>query len=528
MKMGGGIARCKRFWPNLALEVADKTICTAPISLRKSQDLLINSGTSLDPLEWESLRVQGHKMLDDMLDYIAQIRNRPVWQPPPESTESIFQRPLPAHPTSLAAAHETFLQHVLPFAVGNAHPGFMGWVHGGGSTVGMLAEMLAAGLNANLGGRDHIPIAVEQQVVGWMRELFRFPESASGLFVTGSSIANFIGILVARTSKIGTDVRAQGLGELSNKLIVYASVNSHGCIAQALELAGIGSNQLRKISVNDRHQMHLEELQRAISVDQAAGAIPFCVVGTSGTVDIGAIDDLAGIAAIARREKLFFHVDGACGALGMLSPRIAEKLQGIELADSIALDFHKWGQVPYDAGFILVRNSQDHYDTFASPAAYLRREARGMAAGSPWPCDFGPDLSRSFKALKVWFTLQVYGADQLGRMMDHTCELANYLASRIAACPELELLAPVALNIVGYRYRAQDADRVNSDIVIAIQESGIAAPSSTTINGKFAIRAAIFNHRTTHLEIDNLIEATLRFGRLSSRNSPSSESSQTF
>ena len=465
-------------------------------------------------------------MLDDMLDYVAQIRQRPVWQSAPESTEAIFQGKLPIEPTSLAAAHETFLQHVLPYAVGNAHPGFMGWVHGGGSPVGMLAEMLAAGLNANLGGRDQIPIAVEQQVVRWMQQLFQFPNSASGLFVTGSSIANFIGILVARTAKIGTAVRVQGLAELSQKLIVYSSVNAHGCIAQALELAGIGSAQLRKIPVNDRHQMDLDELQSVIACDRAAGAIPFCVVGTSGTVDIGAIDDLAGIAAIARSEKIWFHVDGACGALGMLSPRIAVKLQGIELADSIALDFHKWGQVPYDAGFILIRDAQVHYDTFASPAAYLRRETRGMAAGSPWPCDFGPDLSRSFKALKVWFTLQVYGADQLGKMMDHTCELACYLASQIEESADLELLAPVTLNIVGFRYRCHEADRVNAEIVMAIQESGIAAPSSTIIDGQFAIRAALFNHRTTRCEIDKLVAATLRFGQHFSRKAMDSNSPQ--
>ncbi len=399
----------------------------------------------------------------------------------------------------------------------------MGWVHGGGSTVGMLAEMLAAGLNANLGGRDHIPIAVEQQVVQWMSQLFRFPESSSGLFVTGSSIANFIGILVARTSKVGNELRKTGLGELSRKLVVYTSTKAHGCIAQALELSGIGSEQLRSIEVNARHQMDLESLQQAILADKKEGAIPFCVVGSSGTVDIGAIDDLKGIANIARREKLWFHVDGACGALGMLSSNIAEKLVGIEQADSIALDFHKWGQVPYDAGFILIRDAQAHYDTFASPAAYLRREDRGMAAGSPWPCDFGPDLSRSFKALKVWFTLQVYGTEALGKMMDRTCELASYLASRIADSQELELLAPVTLNVVAFRYRSPDADRVNAEIVIALQESGIAAPSSTIVNDQFAIRAAIFNHRTTETEIDQLLEATVRFGRLYSQDAAKSE-----
>lgn len=191
---------------------------------------------------------------------------------------------------------------------------------------------------------------------------------------------------------------------------------------------------------------------------------------------------------------------------------------GIQQADSLALDFHKWGQVPYDAGFILVRDSQLHLDTFASSADYLRRETQGMAAGSPWPCDFGPDLSRSFKALKVWFTMQVFGSDRMAKMMERSCELAEYLASRIQASEELELLAPVNLNIVCFRYRCESADHVNAKIVVAIQESGIAAPSSTTIQGKFAIRAALFNHRTSHGEIDNLVAAALRLGRSIQKN----------
>ncbi len=509
-----------RFWQNVARDFVDKASCNGSVNFsRKSQARLFDLGTTLDPQDWDALRSQSHRMLDDMLDYVAQIRERSVWQPAPDSTEAIFKTSLPVNTSSLAATHDTFLKHILPYAVGNAHPGFMGWVHGGGSPVGMLAEMLAAGLNANLGGRDHIPIAVEQQVVRWMQELFHFPESASGLFVTGSSMANFIGLLAARTKKIGTQVRSDGIGELSSKLVAYASVDGHGCIAQALELAGMGSNQLRRVPVNDKHQMNLAQLEQMIAVDQTANKIPFCIVGSSGTVDVGAIDNLAAIAKIAVREQLWFHVDGACGALGMMSPNIATKLKGIDQADSIALDFHKWAQVPYDAGFILIRDSQVHYETFASPAAYLRREERGMAAGSPWPCDFGPDLSRSFKALKVWFTLQVYGTEKLGRMMDRTCSLAQYLADRICDSRDLELLAPVALNIVAFRFRSADIepellDSLNAEIVVAIQESGIAAPSSTTVDGHFAIRAAIFNHRTTEIEIDNLIAAVVRYGKL--------------
>ena len=480
---------------------------------------MFDSGATLDPSDWDSLRTQSHRMLDDMLDYVSQIRQRPVWQPTPEEVEQFFTSSLPVAPQSLQATHASFMQNVVPYAIGNSHPGFMGWVHGGGSVVGMLAEMLAAGLNSNLGGRDRIPIQVEQQVVRWMQQLFGFPESASGLFVTGSSLANLIGLLVARTSNIGTEIRALGLQQVREQLVAYTSCDAHSCLERAMEIAGMGRNQLRMIAVNERHQMNLLILQETIVADRAAGRTPFCVIGTAGTVNVGAIDDLRGIAAIASRERLWFHVDGACGALGMMSTKIATKLQGIQQADSIALDFHKWGQVQYDAGFVLVRDSQLHQDTFSSPADYLRRETRGMAAGSPLPCDFGPDLSRSFKALKVWFTMQVYGIDRLARMMEQTCELAEYLANCIERSSELELLAPVTLNIVCFRYRCEDADRVNANIVVSIQESGIAAPSSTIVDGQFAIRAAIFNHRTSQLEIDNLLGASLRFGRSISQES---------
>ena len=479
---------------------------------------MFDSGTSLDPSDWESLRAQSHRMLDDMLDYVSQIRQSPVWQSAPADVVSVFNAPLPSASQSLKVVHDSFMQNILPFAIGNAHPGFMGWVHGGGSVVGMLAEMLAAGLNSNLGGRDQIPIQVEQQVVRWMQQLFDFPESASGLFVTGSSMANLIGLLVARTAKLGTEVRGKGLQQVNEHLVAYTSSDSHSCLERAMEIAGMGGHQLRKIQVDDRHQMNLHALQENIEHDRALGLTPFCIIGTAGTVNVGAIDDLQAIAEIAHAEAMWFHVDGACGALGMMSAKIGSKMTGIQQADSLALDFHKWGQVPYDAGFILVRDSQLHLDTFASSADYLRRETQGMAAGSPWPCDFGPDLSRSFKALKVWFTMQVFGSDRLAKMMERSCELAEYLASRIQASEELELLAPVNLNIVCFRYRCESADRVNAKIVVAIQESGIAAPSSTTIHGKFAIRAALFNHRTSRGEIDNLVTAALRLGRSIQKN----------
>ena len=452
-------------------------------------------------------------MLDDILDYTRDIRERPVWQPAPPEVRARFQAGIPEAPSELAAVHKEFLRDILPYAAGNVHPGFMGWVHGGGTPVGMLAEMLAAGLNANLGGRDHAPIEVERQLVRWMARIFGFPESASGLFVTGTSMANLIGVLIARDAELGFEVRGEGIAASPKRLAAYASAAAHSCIAKALDIAGIGSDALRPIATDVRHRISIAALREAIGEDRRAGRTPFLVVGTAGTVDTGAIDDLAALASLCREERLWFHVDGACGALAALSPELAPRLAGIERADSLAFDFHKWGQAPYDAGFILVRDAVLHRNTFATSAPYLRREHRGLAAGAPWPCDYGPDLSRGFRALKTWFTLKVYGTAALGASIARTCALARHLESRIAATPELELLAPVELNVVCFRYRSEDAQRINPRIAIELQESGVAAPSTTVLDGRLAIRAAIVNHRTSEREIDLLVEKTVELGR---------------
>ena len=467
---------------------------------------------TLDPDNWSELRAQGHQMLDDMFDHLQTLRERPVWQPIPDALREEFQQVLPQEPTPLSTVHARFLREIVPYAAGNAHPGFFGWVNGGGTPVGMLAEMLAAGLNANLGGRDQMPLEVERQILAWVRELFGFPRSASGLFVTGTSMANFIALLVARTKVLGVEVRSAGLGATGQRLVAYTSVSAHGCVAQAMQLAGLGSDALRRIPVDADFEMDCTALQIAIAADRAAGLLPFFVAATAGSVDVGAIDPLREIATIAAREQLWFHVDGAFGALAMLSPALAPQLAGIELADSIAFDFHKWAQVPYDAGYILVRDGDLHYRTFASPAAYLQRETRGLAGGSPWPCDFGPDLSRGFRALKTWFTISVYGARQLGDVIATTCQLARDFAAQIDQQPALERMAPVALNIVCLRYRSASSDQVNRQIVIALQESGIAAPSTTTINGQFVIRVAIVNHRTLADDLQRLLQAILKLG----------------
>ncbi len=483
------------------------------------------TGDNLDPKDWPAFRAQARQMLDDILDYVEFIRDRPVWQPIPDEVRALFHEGFAAGPSQLSDVHAEFLGHILPFTTGNVHPGFMGWAHGGGTPVGIVAEMLAAGLNANLGGRDHVPIEVETQIVRWVRDLFGFPATATGLFVTGTSLGNLIAVLVARTAALGEDVRSAGVG--GSPLTAYTSAAAHSSVAQAFDLAGLGTAALRIVPVNADHQIDIAALKRAIAADRANGRAPFMVVGTAGTVEIGAIDDLAGLADVAYAEGLWLHIDGAFGALGMLAPEIAPRLAGIGDADSIALDFHKWGQVPYDAGFVLVRDGALHQRTFANSAGYLRREARGLAAGALWPSDLGPDLSRGFRALKTWFTLKVHGTAAIGHAIQRSCELARYLAERVDAMPELERMAPVGLNIVCFRYRCADPDVVNRNIVADLHESGIAAPSTAVLAGQVAIRAALFNHRSEPRDVDALLDAVLKFGRARVSGGPPAPAAMT-
>jgi aromatic-L-amino-acid decarboxylase len=468
---------------------------------------------SLDPADWTDLRALGHRMVDDMFDHLETLRDGPVWRPMPEGARRDLRRALPRGSTPAEAVYEDFQRLVRPYTTGNLHPRFMGWVHGGGTPIGMLAELLAGGLNANLGGRDHAPIEIERQVIAWAAEMLGFPDDASGVLVTGTSIANLIGVLVARTASLGVSVRRDGVGH--SRLMAYTSAAAHGCLPRAMEMAGLGSDALRMIPCDNRGRMRLDALAEQVAGDRALGMRPFLLVGTAGTVDIGAIDDLSALADFAAAQDLWFHVDGAFGAIAMLAPKLRPLLDGIERADSVAFDFHKWAQVPYDAGCIMVRDASRQLDTFAAEAAYLRREQRGLAGGGIWPCDLGPDLSRGFRALKVWMTLSVYGADRIGAVAQQTCDLAATLAARVDREPALQRLAPVALNIVCFRFVAAegDLDRLNADIVADLQEAGIAAPSTTIVDGALAIRAAIVNHRTNHADVAILVDSVLELGR---------------
>jgi len=463
--------------------------------------------STLDPADWSALRALGHQMLDDMVDHLATLRDGPVWRPMPGPVREGFKAPIPVQGAPPEALYERFQTDIQPYVTGNTHPRFMGWVHGGGNPVSMLAELLAGAMNANCGGRDHAGIAVERQVIAWAAAMLGMPAQTSGVLLTGSSMANFVAVLCARYKVLGQNGRTEGVRNA--KLTAYASAGVHRCVPGALDMAGLGSGSLRRIPVDENFQMDLAALRAAIAADKAAGCTPFLIVGTAGTVDVGAFDNLDILADIAAQEGAWFHVDGAFGALAVLSPTLKPATAGIERADSVAFDFHKWAQVTYDSGCVLVRDPAIELATFAQATSYLAAAPRGLAGGAPWPCDLGPDLSRGFRALKVWMTLSAYGTDALGGIVDDTCALAQHLAAAVAASNRLALLAPVKLNIVCFGVSGF-SDAQTADLVADLQDEGLFAPSTTTINGRLAIRAAIVNHRTTQADIDALVAEVLR------------------
>ena len=258
---------------------------------------------SLDPADWDAFAKLGHRLLDQALDYLRTVGERPVWQPVPEAVKEALRAPLPVAGQGAEATAAEAVRSILPYATGNIHPRFFGWVHGSGTAGGLLAELLAATMNANLGGRDHGAIYVERQVVDWCRQLFEFPESAGGLLVSGTSIATLIGLAVARHHHAGCDVRADGLAAAPRRLVGYASREAHSSVARAFEVLGLGRHALRSIPADADYRIDLEQLELAIAADQRLGFKPFCVIGTAGTATTGAIDDLAALADLCRRAR---------------------------------------------------------------------------------------------------------------------------------------------------------------------------------------------------------------------------------
>lgn len=471
---------------------------------------------SLDPQNWDQARNLMHQMVDEAIDFLAHVRERPIWQEMPDEVLESFQTPLPREGQPAESVYEELKENVLPYPMGTIHPRFWAWYMGAGTFSGAVADFWASILNPNLGGGNHAAHKVEEQVINWMKEIMGFPSTASGLLVSGGSMANLLGLTVARNVKAGDRVREEGLYGRA-RLGVYASTEVHSCNQKALELLGLGSQSLRKIPINADYTINLKALQQQIDQDRRDGIRPICVIGSSGTVNTGAVDDIDALADLCQAEGLWLHVDGAIGAIGMLADNVRPQISAISRADSLAIDLHKWMHMPFEAACVLVKDQQAHKDTFALIPEYLAKNTRGVASGSNWFSEYGPQLSRRFRALKIWMSMKEHGSRKFGRMIARNVEQANYLAQLIETHPDLELVAPVGLDIVCFRYNpgtksVDELNALNKEIKLQIEERGLAAPGYTTLNGRYCLRIAISNHRSREEDFDLLVDWVREIG----------------
>ena len=473
---------------------------------------------TLDPENWGAVRATGRRMIDDMMDWQQNISERAPWRPVPADVKSRIDEAVPHAGMPLEDVYDAFLRDILPYPTGNVHPRFWGWVMGTGTPTGMLAEMLAAGMNTHLAGYDQSASLIEKKVLAWLTELMGFPESASGLLVSGGTAANLNGVLAARVAKAGWNIREDGL-HAGPPLVMYGSTETHSWAGKACETMGMGRKAFRKIAVDSDYRLDLAACRAAIVNDLAAGKRPIAIIGNAGTVNTGAVDDLRAIRRLADEFDLWFHVDGAFGSMAAWSAS-RDLVAGQELADSIAFDLHKWGYMPYEVGVVLTRDAGAQLAAFQSApgsAAYLQSSQRGISADTTYFADRGLQLSRGFRALKVWMSMKEQGVDRIGAAIQTNIDQARYLAQRVEANPALQLLAPMPMNIVCFRYVAAGMDEaglnaLNQEILTELQVRGIAVPSQTVLHGRFAIRVCITNHRSELSDFDMLIDAVVAIG----------------
>lgn len=477
------------------------------------------TSTSLDPADWTTHRRVAHQALDLALNYQEKIADRPAWRPMPREAEARLESPLPLEGEGIEAAVRAFRETVLPYVLGNPHPRFWGWVPGQGTPGGIIAELLAAGVNPVTGPFNDSSARVEAQVVDWLREAVGMPEGTGGVLTSGGSVANLIGLAVGRDAAATADVPRDGLIAEGRQLGVYASEAVHSSVEKSLLILGMGRSALRSVPVDDEHRIRVDALVDMLEEDRGedSGVSPAILVGSAGTVDTGAFDDFEALADVAEREDLWLHIDGAFGALAALAPALRPLVAGMERADSLAFDAHKWMSAPYDVGVILVRDREAHQETFTVEASYLSALPRGTGARPESTDHLSPQLSRGFRALSVWMSIREHGIRHFGNVIQEGVDQARYLASRIREHPDLELMAPVPLCIVCFRYAvpglsAGEEDALNREILMRLQEQGVAVPSSTVIDGRFVLRVANTNHRTRREDFDRLVEETVRLG----------------
>jgi aromatic-L-amino-acid decarboxylase len=473
---------------------------------------------TLDPEDWEEIRTLGHHMIDDMLDYTKNIRSQPTRNPTKKALEEIHT-PLTEDGEGEEQVYEVFRRSILPYTVPLTSPRFWGIVAGQGSPYGMLVEMLRAGMN---GAQEfsHAEAEVNAQVIDWIKEMLGFPKASGGVLVSGGSEANFTGLAVARNAMSKIDVKTKGVQSLDQKMVLYCGDETHECLERSVELLGFGNEALRRVPTDEHFRIDVERLKDSISEDREQGLHPFCIIGCAGTTNTGSFDDLTALADIAREQKMWFHIDGAFGAWVKISRTHHPLAEGMERADSLAVDMHKWMNMPYAIGCTLVKDRRAHLSTFVygHEAEYLRSAFDLSEDKLGNPHNLALPLSRNFSSLKAYMLLRAFGRKRYQDLVQQNLDQAAYLARSIEEDEEMELTAPVASNVVCFRYsRPNQSERqlqkLNKRIIQHLDEDHYLMISDTTIKGKYTLRACIVNHRTRQQDLDFMIREIKRFGR---------------
>ncbi|HWX17386.1 MAG TPA: aminotransferase class I/II-fold pyridoxal phosphate-dependent enzyme [Chthoniobacterales bacterium] len=461
----------------------------------------------LDPSA-DEIRDWGRLVTELVADYHCGIRDRPVYRK--MSSREIRDRldaALPAKPVAFDDLLKVFRETVLPFSRHSLHPRMFGYVQSPGTPIAALADLLASTLNENLTAWRSAPAPVEMErlTIDWIRQILGFNSGAGGVFLSGGSMANLAALATARHAR---DDDSSG-----RKLRIYASSETHHSIAKAAVLLGIGRQNLCSIDVDKHFKIRIDDLVSKIDSDIDAGHLPFCVVANAGTVNTGAVDPLTEIRRIADRYGLWMHVDGSYGAFAVLAESARALFAGIELADSVALDPHKWLYLPIDVGCVIYREPEKARATFAHDAEYTR--IIGQEADEAFAFwDYGPELSRRFRALKVWMLLKGVGTHSLGEAIENNIARARHLESLVRASDDFEMLAPVELSIFCFRYvpvqlkdeSPEVIDAFNERLLIGLQRDGSSYLSNATIAGRFALRGCVLNYRTTPRDIEILLD----------------------
>ena len=467
--------------------------------------------------ELRAFRGAAHELVDGVADHLAALPSKPVWQPMPGTLRNqLLSMPLPEDPAALEELAGTTMRDVLAHPMGNGHPAFFGWVNPPPSLAGVMTSLAAAAMNPSVVSGDHADVHLERSVVRWLAELVGFPhEAGAGLLASGGSAATIVCLAGARQRALvgaGHDVRRDGLVGAPQP-VAYVPAEAHSCIRRAWELLGLGSGSIREVPI-ESGRLDESALRASVTADRESGALPALLVGSAGTVNTGAIDPLDALAELAATENLWFHVDGAYGAFGVLDPAITERYQGMERADSLVLDPHKWLGVPVDAGCALVRNGEDLRDAFSLIPPYLRQDTDAEIGTF---AEYGPEQTRPFRALKTWATIAALGRVGIVAQVTRANALARELAAMVEREPELELAAEPETSIVAFRARPAGCspdrvEEVNRALPEAIQARGRAFVTGTVFDGHETLRACILHPETTDEHLGILIEEVLTTG----------------